>query len=199
MPLSTDFATDFAVAYPPEAPRNRVDPVKRAALSDLLPSGIVAAYSEYGTGKHRGGMFELVDPERYLPTYAAFFGGDSAGRIPFLVNAFGEPVAYKPVGPRESEFSILHTYGPRLEILAYDLGDFLDRVLTTDDGLRQVLNVPLFERLRTRLGRLRPAQSYGFDPGVLATEPAGTKADAGHFEVVDTLEHMSLLLRRAEQ
>lgn len=199
MPSADDFAAAFARAYPPETPRNAVGADDLGTLADLLPEALTTLYAELGTGKHRRGMFELISPAEYTAPYANFFGGDSAGRTPFLANAFGEPIAYKRVSSREAEISILHTYGPRLEVLAYDLGDFLDRVLGTDDGLRQVLNVPLFDRLRSRLRTLRPGQSYGFDPAVLAGEPAGTKADASYFEVVDTVAHLGLLLARADQ
>ena len=187
----------FARAYPPDAPRIEVDEDFHDEVARAWPPQLHDLADALGLGKHRRGLLEVIDPRRYHLPYAEFFGGDSAGRTPFLVNAFGEPIAYKRVGPRDVEISILHTYGPKLEVLAYDLGDFFDRVLGTDDGLRQVVNVPLFNQLQARLRTLRPGQSYGFDPGLLAGEPAGTKADASYFEVVDTLEHLALLLRRA--
>lgn len=187
----------FAKAYPADEPRLRVGDDFHDEVARAWPPQLHDLADASGLGKHGSGMLELVDPRIYLPPYAEFFGGESGGRMPFLANAFGELIAYKRVSARESEISILHTYGPKLNILAYDLGDFFDRVLGTDDGLREVVNVPLFRQLHSRLRRLRPGQSYGFDPGVLAEEPAGTKPDASYFEIVDTLEHTSLLLRRA--
>lgn len=187
----------FAKAYPADAPRTHLTEDFHDEIARAWPTQIHDLADAVGLGKHRRGMLELVDPRVYLEPYAAFFGGDASGRLPFLLNAFGEPIAYKRVSAREAEISILHTYGPKLEILAYDLGDFFDRILGTDDGLRQVINVPLFGRLQNRLRTLRPGQSYGFDPGVLAEEPAGTKADVSFFEVVDTIDHLHLLLRRA--
>lgn len=187
----------FAKAYPADAPRVQVDEAFHDDVARAWPTQLHDLVDAVGLGKHREGMLELIDPRPYSEPYADFFGGDSAGRTPFMLNAFGEPIAYKRVSAREAEISILHTYGPKLEILAYDLGDFFDRVMGTDDGLRQVVNVSLFGQLRSRLRRLRPGQSYGFDPGVLAEEPAGTKADASYFEIVDTLDHFGLLLRRA--
>ena len=188
----------FAKAYPADTPRTAVDDDFHDEVARAWPTQLHDLADAVGLGKHRRGMLELIDPRTYHPPFAEFFGGDSAGRTPFLLNAFGEPIAYKRVSAREAEISILHTYGPKLEVLAYDLGDFFDRVLLTDDGLRQVLNVPLFNDLHSRLRTLRPGQSYGFDPGVLAEEPAGTKADASYFDVVDTVDHLALLLRRAE-
>ena len=187
----------FAKAYPADKPRVEVGDDFHDEVARGWPTQLHDLADAVGLGKHREGMLELIDPRPYFQPYRDFFGGDSAGRVPFLLNAFGEPVAYKRVSAREAEISILHTYGPKLEVLAYDLGDFFDRVLGTDDGLRQVVNVSLFGQLRSRLRTLRPGQSYGFDPGVLAEEPAGTKADASYFEVVDTLEHLALLLKRA--
>ena len=187
----------FAKAYPADTPRVEVDEAFHDEVARGWPAQLHDLVGDVGLGKHRSGLLELIDPRTYLPPYQEFFGGDSAGRVPFLVNAFGEPIAYKRVGPREVEISILHTYGPKLDVLAYDLGDFFDRVLGTDDGLREVVNVSLFNQLRSRLRTLRPGQSYGFDPGILAEEPEGTKADASYFEVVDTVEHLGLLLRRA--
>ena len=187
----------FATAFPPDAPRRAVGDDFHVAVGGALPRPLHDLYDEVGLGKHRDGLLELVDPRDYLPGYAAFFGGDAAGRTPFLLNATGEPIAYKRLGPREGEISILHTYGPRLEVLAYDLGDFLDRVLTTDDGLRQVVNVPLFRRLRSRLRRLRPGECFGFDPALLRDAAPGTRADDTWFEVVDARDHLGLLLRRA--
>lgn len=193
--MSAEF---FAKAYPAETPRQAVDEDFHEAIGKLWPPVLHDIADAAGLGKHRGGMLELIDPRPYREPFEAFFGGDSAGRTPFLVNAFGEPIAYKRVSAREAEISILHTYGPQIEVLAYDLGDFFDRILGTDDGLRQVINVPLFQQLRSRLRILRPGQSYGFDPAVLAEEPPGTKADASYFEVVDTQAHLGLLLNRAE-
>lgn len=165
----------------------------------MLPRELNELYREHGLGKLGDGLLELVDPRAYSEPYAAFFGGDAGGRSPFLLNAMGEPIAFKRIGPRECELSILHTYGPQIEVLAYDLGDFFDRVLLTDDGLRQVINVPLFRQLRARLGKTQPGECYGFDPGLLREAEPGTKADAAWFEVVDTRAHLTLLLQRAAE
>lgn len=189
----------FAAAYPPETPRIAVDDDFHDAIGGALPRTLHDLYDECGLGKHRGGLLELVDPREYAEGYAAFFGGEPGGRTPFLLNAMGEPVAYKRIGPREGELSILHTYGPRLEVLAYDLGDFFDRVLLTDDGLRQVVNVSLCGQLRARLRKLRPGECYGFDPGLLRDAQPGTRADASWFDVVDAREQLALLLRRARE
>lgn len=192
-------AERFVAHYTADAPRVGVDDAFHDELGGRLPRQLHDLYDELGLGKLRGGMFELVDPRALMPAYSEFFGGDAGGRVPFLVNAFGEPIAYKRIGPREAEISILHTYGPQIEVLAYTFSDFLDRVLLTDDGLRQVLNISLYDRVRGRLRKTRPGECYGFDPGVLREEPEGTKADASYFEVVETVEHMELLLRRADE
>lgn len=189
----------FAAAYPPETPRVTVGDDFHDALGGALPSALHDLYDELGFGTLHDGLLELIDPREYAEGYAAFFGGDAGGRTPFLLTAMGEPVAYKRIGPREGELSILHTYGPQLEVLAYDLGDFFDRVLLTDDGLRQVVNVSLFGQLRARLRRLRPGECYGFDPGLLREAEPGTKADASWFDVVDAREQLALLLRRARE
>ncbi len=189
----------FGKFYPPDSPRVPVakDFVER--FDGSLPPALLELILHFELGKHRDGLLELVDPGTYHETYAAFFGGDAAGRVPFLLNAFGEPIAYRRISAREGEISILHTYGPQIEILAYDVDDFFDRVLGSDDGLRQVVNIQLFGELRNRLGRLRHRQCYGFDPALLADEPAGTKADASFFEIVDAVEQLQLLLRRAAE
>ncbi len=184
-------------AYPPEGRPQPPGEGERAAFAKTLPPGLLALFTEVGCAKLGDGLFELVDPAAYGLPYADFFGGGSGGRVPFLLNAFGEVVAAKRIGARETELSILHTYGPKLEVLAYDVEDFFDRVMLTDDGLRQLVNVNLFGRLRGRLGRLRRGRVYGFDPALLAEDGEGAKADASYFEVVDAREHLSLLLRRA--
>ena len=189
----------FTRAYPPVTPRQPVGEDFHEALAGDLPASLHALYDELGLGKLGDGLIELVDPRSYSAPYAAFLGGDAAGRVPFLLSARGEPLAYKRLGGREAEISILHTYGPRLEVLAYDLDDFFDRVLLTDDGLRQVVNVPLFRQLRSRLRKTRPGECYGFDPGLLREAPPGTRADVEWFEVVDAREQLELLLRRAAE
>lgn len=200
MPATQPLLERLLAAFPPQAARARGDaPNDLDRLRRSLPTELVDVYQSQGPGKLGDGLLELIDPIAYAPAYVAFFGGDAGGRVPFLLTAMGEPIAYKPIGPREAELSILHVYGPQIAVLAYSLDDFLDRVLLTDDGLRQVVNVPLYERLRARLGRLRPGQCYGFDPGLLSEAPAGTKADDSWFEVVEALDHLALLLRRAEQ
>lgn len=189
----------FRKFYPPDSPRTTLPEGFVACFDGSLPPALLELFLDFDLGKHREGLLELIDPSHYRDSYANFLGGDTAGRTPFMLNAFGEPLAYRRISAREGEISILHTYGPQIEILAYDLDDFFDRVLGTDDGLRQVVNISLFGDLRSKLGRLRPGQAYGFDPAILADEPLGTKADASFFEIVDALEHMRLLLRRAEQ
>ncbi len=184
-------------SYPIEQPRTPIDEGFREELGNLLHRDLHELYETIGLGKLGGGLFELMDPRLYREAYAAFFGGDAGGRTPFMINAFGEPIAFKRLGVREAEISILHTYGPQIEVLAYDLNDFFDRILLTDDGLRQVVNVPLFNTLRGNLRALKPGECYGFDPNLLAEEPAGTKADASYFEVVDVREQMELLLELA--
>ena len=191
-----DASQYFLRAYPSDAPRTPLDGAEWSAFAKTLPASIAALYEEVGLGKHRQGMFELIDPGAYAKTYAAFFGGDAVGRTPFLVNAFGEPIAVKRLRGPEDEVSILHTYGPKLSVLAVRVVDFFEDVLGTDDGLQQVLNVRLFDELRQRLPRLRAGQCYGFDPAVLA-EAERKQATAADFTVVDTLPHLALLLRRA--
>jgi len=190
---------EFLAAYPTDQPRIEVDDDFHDNLGGSLHRELHELYDRVGLGKFREGLLELVDPRLYKVPYTAFFGGDTGRRVPFLINAFGEPIAYKRIGPREAEISILHTYGPQLEVLAYDLADFFDRILMTDDGLRQVVNVSLFNTLRASLGKLRVDQVYGFDPRVLAEEGASKKADPSYFSIVDGLEHLQLLLRRAEE
>lgn len=189
----------FLAHYPADAPRTAADEELHDAIGATLPRALHDLWDAVGLGSHREGMISLVDPRDYAAPYAAFFGGDGGGRVPFMVNGFGEPIAYRKLGPREGEVSILHTYGPRLSVLGYSLDDFLTSQLVDDDALRQVVNVPLFSDLRGRLRKLRPGECYGFDPGVLREEPEGTKADASHFEVVEALEHLELLLRRAAE
>ena len=191
------YIDQFLQHYPIDQPRQACDEAKLSELRLLLPPALIELYEAHGVGSYRDGLVCLIDPAVLHDAYADFFGGDAGGRVPFLVNAFGEPVAYKRIGPREAELSILHSYGPKLEVLAYELGDFFDRILLTDDGLRQLVNVPLFHQLRSRLGKLRYGQSYGFDPALLAEEGDGAKADASFFEVVDTAQHLRLLYERA--
>ncbi len=189
----------FGMYYPADSPRTALPEAFVERFDGSLPPALLEVYLYHGLGKHREGLLELIDPSQYQSAYTDFLGGDAASRVPFMLNAFGEPIAYRRISAREGEVSILHTYGPQLEILAYDVGDFFDRVLGTDDGLRQVVNISLFGELRSRLGRLKPGQSYGFDPALLADEPAGTKADASFFGVVDARDHLDLLLRRATE
>ncbi len=191
----SDFFRKF---YPPDKPREAISEDFVDRFDGSLPPALLELFLAEGLGKHREGLLELIDPAHYQQTYTDFLGGEAAGRTPFMLNAFGEPVAYRRISAREGEISILHTYGPQLEVLAYDLGDFFDRVLGSDDGLRQVVNISLFGQLKSRLGRLRSGQAYGFDPALLADQPAGTKADASYFEVVEAHAHMALLLRRAQ-
>ena len=198
MPFNSSNLSAFLAAYPTQGSYNQDKKLDPDALA-AVPTPLHELYHAVGMFKLGDGMLQLIEPERYRGPYADFFGGDTTGRTPFLLNGLGEVVAYKQISPREAEISILHTYGPQLEVLAYDLGDFFDRVLLTDDGLRQVINVPLFRQLRARLGRLRPDQVYGFDPGVLREEPEGTKPDASYFDIVEAREHLRLLLKRAQE
>ena len=188
----------FLAAYPPQTPRAPYVPPEADEPSLALGPHLTALLERAGAGLHADGMLQLVDPRAYLDDYLAFFGGDAGGRVPFMLNGFGEVIAYKRIGVRQDEISILHTYGPKLAVLAHDLGDFFDCVLLTDDGLRDVINVPLYRQVRSARRRLRPGEVYGFDPNLLAEEGEGAKADARYFEVVDAREHLSLLLRRAE-
>lgn len=188
----------FLSAYAADKPRIESSDELHDALAGSLPREIHELWDLAGLGKHRSGMLELIDPRIYLSAYSAFFGGDAVRRVPFLLNGFGEPIAYKRINGQEAEISILHTYGPKLEVLAHNLGDFFDRILLTDDGLRQVINVQLFEEVRSRNGRLRSGEVYGFDPRVLENQPVQTKADASYFSKVDAIEQLELLLERAD-
>lgn len=189
--------TRFAEAYPPDKPRKEVTEDIHDEVGGAVPRSLHDLWDEIGFGKHRDGLLELIDPTQYYNQYAAFFGGDPAGRVPFMINAFGEPIAYRRISAREGEVSILHTYGPKIEVLAYDFDDFFDRVLLTDDGMRNVVNVSLFNQIRSGLRSLRQNEAYGFDPQLLEELPKGTKVDASFFEIVDAREHMNLLLQRA--
>ena len=184
-------------AYSTDRPRVETSDLLHNEIGGLLPNAIHELWDEAGLGKLKEGLFELIDPRTYREAYASFFGGDSRGRIPFMINGFGEPIAYKRVRGRQEEISILHTYGPKLEILAYELSDFFDRIMLTDDGLKNVVQVQLFNEVRSRLGRLRPGEVYGFDPLLLQDMPTGTKADASFFNKVDALQQLELLVKRA--
>jgi len=187
----------FAEAYPPDKPRQEVTEEIHDEVGGAVPRSLHDLWDLIGFGKHRNGLLDLIDPTLYYDHYAGFFGGDPAGRVPFMMNAFGEPIAYRRISAREGEVSILHTYGPKIEVLAYDFDDFFDQVLLTDDGLRQVVNVSLFNQVRSGLRSLRQNEAYGFDPQVLEEMPKGTKADASFFGIVDAVEQLNLLIQRA--
>ena len=190
--------TRFAEAYPPDKPRRDVTEDIHDEVGGAVPRSLHDLWDHIGFGKHRNGLLDLIDPTQYYDHYAGFFGGGPAGRIPFLMNAFGEPIAYRRISAREGEVSILHTYGPKIEVLAYDFDDFFDRVLLTDDGLREVVNVSLFNQVKSGLRSLRQNEVYGFDPQLLEEMPKGTKADATFFGIVDAREHLNLLLNSAK-
>ena len=194
----------FLRSYPSEKPRVVLAGDLIQALSDgghplsarRVGTDLVSLWMSDGFGKQRGGMLDLMDPRHYIEAYERYFDGDAEGRIPFMINAFGEVFGCRRLLGREVEISVLHPYGPKVDILAYDFGDFVDRVLCTDDGLQEALNVPLYGRVSTKLPRLKPGEVYGFDPAVLEGKPEGTRVDETYFVVVDCLTHLGLLERR---
>ena len=193
-----EFSSFFSTHYPPERPRL---PISEALASDLqqrLPPKLLTLMQQQELGKHRQGMFELINPQLYREVYAGFLGGDAGRRVPFLMNAFGELVACRPLPGHEVEISMLHPYGPRLDVVAMTLDDFFERVLGSDDGLLDVVNVQLFNDLRVRHPRLLPGEIYGFDPAVLAAEQV-KRVDASYFQVLGAPGHLALLLKRAEE
>lgn len=180
-------------------------PTDSGKYQGRIPESIFRLWDKLGLGVFLDGYFQLCDPDKYRPILEQALGRDDdldpARTHPIGFSAFGEIIAWNEdhrdvrVDLVDGEVSCRWLIAPKQGIDPNMT--ILTRLLLADDASFDPLDAngkPLFKSIRTRLGRLKPGQIYGFKP-ILAF---GGNRTSDSLAAYDALAHMSILAQAQE-
>ncbi|TDW32880.1 hypothetical protein EV128_106224 [Rhizobium azibense] len=164
-----------------------------------VPDAVIEFWQQNGTGIILDGYFQFCDPDMYAPIMKLVFDGDSeieAGKTHVLgFGAFGKMIAWNET----HQDMIIDLVKGMVSCPALTSGEKFDeniavtsQLMTLDQAFLDEYDAnakKLFKSARSRIGKLRVGQIYGFKP-ILAL---GGNRSLDSLTIYEALPHMAIL------
>ncbi len=142
----------FLQTFPPSPSNALWTDAQCAQYCDIVPPEVMELWQKHGLGSYAGGLFQVVDPQRYEEgIYPYIFRDERKRYVPLILTAFGNLYFARqlnnPATPdftHDIQFLNVHTGG--VGHVTFDVGAFFNTHLASANALENELQKGDFER-----------------------------------------------------
>jgi hypothetical protein len=154
----------FYQTFQADAQREAVSTSILDQYAEKIPKELKHLWQTDGFGHYNQGLFQLVDPKDFRSVLDTWLGKTVDNYTPFAITAFGELFYYRKLSPTEGDICLVDIQFRKIEVIAWEMDDFLDNFLTHASEQEEWLRKSLFDEALQNLGVLSKNEVYTLAP-----------------------------------
>jgi len=155
---------NFYAVYTPDENRFRVGDSVLDKYAKLVPKELMYLWKKDGFGLYNKGLFQTIDPEDYRFVLELWLGKKMDNYTPFAQTAFGELFYYRKLSDSEGDICLVDIQYRKIEVITWEMDDFLNNFLTNSDDQREWLRSDLCNDAIEVIGVLGKNEIYTAAP-----------------------------------
>lgn len=154
----------FYQTFQADAQREAVSTSILDQYAEKIPKELKHLWQTDGFGHYNQGLFQLVDPKDFRSVLDMWLGKTVDNYTPFAITAFGELFYYRKINPTEGDICLVDIQFRKIEVITWEMDDFLDNFLTDASEQEEWLRKSLFDEALQNLGVLSKNEVYTLAP-----------------------------------
>lgn len=155
---------NFDNALRPEGIRETVSQEILDKYGSQIPKELKFLWKRDGFGHYNHGLFQLINPDDFRPILDLWLGKTVTNYTPFAITAFGELFYYRKLSPTESDICMVDIQYRKIEVITWEMEDFLNNFLTNAEDQEEWLRLTLFQETIDTLGNLKKNEIFTLAP-----------------------------------
>ena len=155
---------NFDIALHPDGIRETVSQELLDKYGSQIPVELKFLWERDGFGHYNQGLFQLINPEDFRPILDLWLGKTVTNYTPFAMTAFGELFYFRKLNPTEGDICMVDIQFRKIEVITWEMEDFLNNFLTNEQDQEEWLRVGLFQDAISVYGALDKNEIFTLAP-----------------------------------